>query len=60
MGRFQPAPWCWPAPGGVHAGHSIQDYRNTDKKGVMHFRDTPEDAAKFLVEGRGVSLGSIR
>jgi len=33
---------------------SIQDYRNTDKKGVMHFPGYSEDAAKFLVEGRAV------
>src|SRR5882762_2349869 len=33
---------------------SIKDYRNTDKKGVMHFPGYSEDAAKFLVEGRAV------
>jgi kynurenine formamidase len=33
---------------------SPKDYRNIDKKGVMHFPGYSEDAAKFLVEGRSV------
>jgi kynurenine formamidase len=33
---------------------SIKDYRNTDKKGVMHFPGYSEDAARFLVESRAV------
>jgi kynurenine formamidase len=37
---------------------SPKDYRNTDKKGVMHFPGYSEDAAKFLVEGRmALALG---
>jgi kynurenine formamidase len=31
---------------------SIKDYRNADKKGVMHFPGYSADAARFLVEGR--------
>jgi kynurenine formamidase len=33
---------------------SIKEYRNADKKGVMHFPGYSERAAKFLVEGRAV------
>ena len=33
---------------------SATDYRNADKKGVMHFPGYSQDAAKFLVEGRAV------
>jgi len=33
---------------------SPKEYRNADKKGVMHFPGYSEDAAKFLVEGRAV------
>jgi kynurenine formamidase len=33
---------------------SIKEYRNIDKKGVMHFPGFSEDAARFLVEGRAV------
>ena len=33
---------------------SIKDYRNADKKGVMHFPGYSEDAARFLVESRAV------
>src|SRR5882672_5813983 len=33
---------------------SPKDYRNTDKKGVMHFPGYSGDAARFLVEGRAV------
>lgn len=33
---------------------SIEQYRNADKRGVMHFPGFSEDAAKFLVEGRAV------
>ena len=33
---------------------SSQQYRNEDKRGVMHFPGFSEDAAKFLVEGRAV------
>jgi kynurenine formamidase len=33
---------------------SIKDYRNADKKGVMHFPGYAEDAARFLVESRAV------
>ncbi len=33
---------------------SAVDYRNTDKKGVMHFPGYSQKAAKFLVEGRAV------
>jgi kynurenine formamidase len=37
---------------------SPKDYRNADKKGVMHFPGYSEDAAKFLVEGRmALALG---
>lgn len=31
---------------------SIQDYRNADPRGVMHFPGYSADAARFLVEGR--------
>ncbi len=34
--------------------NSIKDYRNADKKGVLHFPGYSEDAARFLVEGRAV------
>jgi len=33
---------------------SNQDYRNTDKNGVMHFPGYSQAAARFLVEGRAV------
>lgn len=33
---------------------SPAEYRNTDKRGVMHFPGYSADAAKFLVEGRAV------
>ena len=33
---------------------SPAEYRNADKKGVMHFPGYSADAAKFLVEGRAV------
>jgi kynurenine formamidase len=33
---------------------SPAEYRNADKKGVMHFPGYSSDAAKFLVEGRAV------
>ncbi len=33
---------------------SNQDYRNTDKNGVMHFPGYSQEAARFLVEGRAV------
>jgi kynurenine formamidase len=33
---------------------SDKDYRNTDKNGVMHFPGYSQQAARFLVEGRGV------
>jgi len=33
---------------------SGEEYRNADKRGVMHFPGYSEDAAKFLVEGRAV------
>jgi kynurenine formamidase len=33
---------------------SPQRYRNTDKKGVMHFPGYSAEAARFLVEGRAV------
>jgi kynurenine formamidase len=33
---------------------SRAQYRNEDKRGVMHFPGFSEDAAKFLVEGRAV------
>jgi kynurenine formamidase len=33
---------------------SGDEYRNADKRGVMHFPGYSEDAAQFLVEGRGV------
>ena len=37
---------------------SPKDYRNIDKKGVMHFPGYSEDAAKFLVEARlALALG---
>lgn len=37
---------------------SPKDYRNADKKGVMHFPGYSEDAARFLVEGRlALALG---
>jgi kynurenine formamidase len=32
--------------------NSARAYRNTDRKGVMHFPGFSQDAAKFLVEGR--------
>jgi len=32
--------------------HSLNDYRNVDSRGVMHFPGYSADAAKFLVEGR--------
>jgi len=35
--------WAWP-----------ERYRNTDKKGVMHFPGYSAEAARFLVEGRAV------
>ena len=38
---------------GVRWG-SLAEYRNADKKGVMHFPGYSADAAKFLVEGRAV------
>lgn len=34
--------------------NSSEQYRNADKKGVMHFPGYSADAAKFLVEGRAV------
>ena len=34
--------------------HSRDEYRNADKRGVMHFPGYSSDAAQFLVEGRGV------
>lgn len=34
--------------------NSPAEYRNADKKGVMHFPGYSADAAKFLVEGRAV------
>lgn len=34
--------------------NSSAQYRNADKRGVMHFPGFSEDAAKFLVEGRAV------
>jgi kynurenine formamidase len=34
--------------------NSMKDYRNADKKGVMHFPGYSGDAARFLVEGRAV------
>jgi kynurenine formamidase len=38
--------------------NSMKDYRNTDKKGVMHFPGYSGDAARFLVEGRAaLALG---
>lgn len=37
---------------------SAKDYRNTDKKGIMHFPGFSQDAARFLVEGRmALALG---
>jgi kynurenine formamidase len=37
---------------------SPKEYRNTDKKGVMHFPGYSQDAARFLVEGRtALALG---
>ena len=37
---------------------SRAQYRNEDKRGVMHFPGFSEDAAKFLVEGRAaMALG---
>lgn len=33
---------------------SPRDYRNADKKGVMHYPGYSKDAARFLVEGRQV------
>jgi len=33
---------------------SPEDYRNSDKNGVMHYPGYSEDAARFLVEGRAV------
>jgi len=37
---------------------SIKDYRNADKRGVMHFPGYSEDAARFLVESRAaLALG---
>ncbi len=33
---------------------SAKDYRNADAKGVMHFPGYSEEAARFLVEARGV------
>jgi len=32
--------------------NSVNDYRNADRKGIMHFPGYSPDAAKFLVEGR--------
>jgi kynurenine formamidase len=32
--------------------NSVNDYRNADRKGTMHFPGYSPDAAKFLVEGR--------
>ena len=34
--------------------NSSQEYRNTDKHGVMHYPGYSRDAARFLVEGRAV------
>jgi kynurenine formamidase len=37
---------------------SVNDYRNADRKGTMHFPGYSPDAAKFLVEGRSaLALG---
>jgi kynurenine formamidase len=33
---------------------SAEEYRNADRKGAMHFPGYSLDAAKFLVEGRGI------
>ena len=34
--------------------NSAKDFRNADSKGVMHFPGYSPEAAKFLVEGRGI------
>jgi kynurenine formamidase len=33
--------------------NSARDYHNADQKGTMHFPGYSEDAAKFLIQGRG-------
>ena len=43
---------------------SAKDYRNLDKKGVMHFPGYSQEAARFLVEGRlvlalGIDTSSV-
>ena len=35
--------------------HSMEQYRNADAKGVMHFPGFSTDAVKFIVEGRQIS-----